>query len=356
MTASCSRPTTVQPLMIDLAGTTLDAEDRERLLHPLVGGVILFTRNFQDRAQLTALVQELRALARPPLLIAVDQEGGRVQRFRDQGFTALPAPRGLGELWDEKPALAISLARQFAHVLGFELRRADIDLSFTPVLDLDYGHSGVIGSRALHRSAEGTIALAGAIMAGLSDVGMAHCGKHFPGHGFVRPDSHLALPVDERTLSEIKNDLLPYRRLPLTAVMLAHIVYPVMDNTTAIFSPRWHDFLRHDIGFQGATFTDDLSMKGASIISDMVERSHAAWQAGCDMLVICNDRSAQNQVLEHWQPTVRGDEAASRQRLAALFARPCSTQAINRQGYEQALAALEQLQQFSAKASSTATV
>ena len=291
------------PLMIDIAGTELTDLDRQRLCHPLVGGIILFTRNYDNPEQLAALNAEIHALRSPPLLIAVDHEGGRVQRFRD-GFTRLPPMAALGRLWDSQPDAAMLAARHVGYVLAAELRSRGVDYAFTPVLDLDYGPSRVIGDRAFHRRSDVVVALAGALIAGLRDAGMGACGKHFPGHGYVIPDSHVELPVDDRSLDAIQEDLLPYRQLPLDAVMAAHVIYSCMDCNTAVFSNRWIDYLRNDIKFDGVVFTDDLSMAGAGVVGDMVNRVETAYRAGCDMLLVCNSPESVGDVLTSWQPTV----------------------------------------------------
>jgi len=300
------------PLMIDIAGTELTELDRERLGHPLVGGIILFTRNYRDRAQLTALCAEIHALREPRLLIAVDHEGGRVQRFRD-GFTRLPPMRALGLLHDQDPDAALAAARAAGFVLAAELRACGVDYSFTPVLDLDYGPSRVIGDRAFHRNPAVVIALAAALGDGLKAGGMGTCGKHFPGHGYVIPDSHVELPVDERPLDAMAEDLQPYRQLPLDAVMAAHVIYQCIDCNTAVFSNKWISYLRNDLKFDGVVFTDDLSMAGAGVVGDMLARVEAAWAAGCDMLLVCNAPDAVAQVLDGWQPQadpVRGQRVA----------------------------------------------
>jgi beta-N-acetylhexosaminidase len=302
------------PLMIDIAGTRLSDLDRERLCHPLVGGIILFTRNYESPAQLAALTSEIHAL-RTPFLIAVDHEGGRVQRFRD-GFTRLPAMASLGRLWDSQPAAAVEAARHVGYVLAAELRSCGVDYSFTPVLDLDYGPSRVIGDRAFHRRPEAVVALAGALVAGLRAGGMASCGKHFPGHGYVIPDSHVELPVDDRSLEAMQEDLIPYRKLDLDAVMAAHVIYNCMDCNTAVFSNKWMDYLRNDIKFDGVVFTDDLSMQGAGVVGGMLNRVDTAWRAGCDMLVVCNSHEAVGEVLADWHPEV---DPARGQRVAALL-------------------------------------
>lgn len=279
------------PLVIDVAGTELDANDRRRLQHPLTGGLILFARNWTHRAQLTALVAEAKAL-RPDLLVTVDHEGGRVQRFRTDGFTHLPAMRTFGELWMQDALQATDAATAAGYVLGAELRACGVDLSFTPVVDLDHGHSQVIGDRAFHRDARVVTLLAKSLMHGLLQAGMANCGKHFPGHGFATADSHVALPVDKRSLRAIRaDDARPYGWLStsLTAVMPAHIVYPKVDAMPAGFSPRWlREILRGELGFQGAIFSDDLSMAGARAAGSTLDGAVAALNAGCDMVLLCN--------------------------------------------------------------------
>ena len=289
------------PLMIDIAGTSLSQLDRERLRHPLVGGMILFSRNYQSPDQLAALCADIHALRTPPLLIAVDHEGGRVQRFRGQ-FTRLPAMRRLGQWWDRQPAAAEAAARAIGFVLAAELRACGVDLSFTPVLDLDYGASAVIGDRALHRDPRAVSALATALNAGLRRAGMAACGKHFPGHGYVAADSHVAIPVDGRTLQEMDDDLLPYRQVELDAVMPAHVIYPCLDAQPAGFSRYWLGKLRRELCFDGVIFSDDLSMQGASVAGDIVARAEVAWAAGCDMLLVCNAPEAVGELLARWRP------------------------------------------------------
>lgn len=289
------------PLMIDIAGTELTDLDRQRLCHPLVGGIILFSRNYANREQLCALTAEIHALRQPPLLIAIDHEGGRVQRFRD-GFTRLPPMRKLGQLYDVDPQAASAAARDVGLVLASELRACGVDYSFTPVLDLDYGPSRVIGDRAFHRDPEVVVALARALGEGLKAGGMGTCGKHFPGHGYVIPDSHVELPIDDRPLAAMQEDLVPYRKLALDAVMAAHVIYDCFDCNTAVFSNKWISYLRNDLKFDGVVFTDDLSMAGAGVVGDMLARVQTAWTAGCDMLLVCNAPDAVAQVLDNWQP------------------------------------------------------
>lgn len=279
------------PVVIDIAGTALDADDRRRLQHPLTGGLILFARNWVDRRQLTLLTAEIREI-RPDVLICVDHEGGRVQRFRTDGFTHLPPMRALGELWMKDALLATDAATACGHVLGAELRACGVDLSFTPVLDLDHGPSGVIGDRAFHRDARVVTLLAKSLMHGLLLAGMHNCGKHFPGHGHVAADSHVDVPIDRRSLKGIlSDDARPYEWLStsLSAVMPAHVIYPRVDDSPAGFSARWlQDILRAQLGFTGAVFSDDLSMKGATVVGDPVQGAIAALNAGCDLVLLCN--------------------------------------------------------------------
>ena len=291
------------PLMIDVAGTQLTDLDRERLCHPLVGGIILFSRNYANPEQLAELTAAIHALRSPRLLIAVDHEGGRVQRFRD-GFTRLPPMAALGRLWDSDAEGACSAARQVGYVLAAELRARGIDYSFTPVLDLDYGPSRVIGDRAFHRRPEAVIALAQALGEGLRQAGMGSCGKHYPGHGYVVPDSHVELPVDDRAFAAMQEDIEPYRQLAIDGVMAAHVIYNCMDCNTAVFSNKWIDFLRNDIEFNGVVFTDDLSMAGAGVVGDMLARVQTAYAAGCDMLLVCNAPDVVGEVLAQWKPQI----------------------------------------------------
>lgn len=283
------------PLIIDVAGLALTAADRRRLQHPRVGGVIHFARNWQDRAQLAALNAEIKAL-RPDLLICVDHEGGRVQRFRSDGFTRLPAMRTLGELWQRDPILATRAATACGYVLAAELRACGVDLSFAPVLDLDHGASSVIGDRAFGRDPRTVTLLAKSLMHGLLAAGMANCGKHFPGHGHVRADSHTEIPVDSRGLKTIlADDAAPYGWLvgALASVMPAHVIYPRVDARPAGFSARWlGEILRARLGFTGAIFSDDLSMAGARRLDGMnvsyTQAAAAALNAGCDLVLLCN--------------------------------------------------------------------
>lgn len=307
------------PLVADVAGLVLTDVDRQRLSHPLVGGVILFSRNYQNKAQLTALCAAIHELRSPQLLIAIDHEGGRVQRCRE-GFTRLPPMRALGKWWDQNSADASQAARSIGYVLAVELRECGVDFSFTPVLDLDWGNSGVIGDRAFHRDPKAVTELASALIVGLHEAGMGCCGKHFPGHGWAAADSHVAIPLDERDAEQIAVDMEPYRHLPLDAVMPAHVIYPRVDSRPAGFSPVWISKLRNEIGFEGVIFSDDLSMEGASVVGGVLQRVEAAWGAGCDMLLLCNAPERVDEVLAGWQPEFDATRADRIERLCGLSA------------------------------------
>jgi beta-N-acetylhexosaminidase len=309
------------PVMLDVVGTALTEDDTRRIRHPLTGGVILFARNYENRQQLVALTEAIHAV-RPGVLIAVDHEGGRVQRFKTDGFTRLPPMRKLGELWERDVLEATRAATDIGFVLAAELRACGVDLSFTPVLDLDYGESGVIGDRAFHRDARVVSVLAKSLNHGLTLAGMANCGKHFPGHGFVKADSHIDIPVDERELNEILGeDAAPYGwlGLGLSAVMPAHVIYPKVDRHPAGFSKKWLSMLRRDFGFQGVIFSDDLSMEGASVAGSVVEGANAALSAGCDMVLICNSPDKADELLEGLKFKQNAAAIASSERLASLL-------------------------------------
>ncbi len=353
-----SIPSLHAPVVLDIAGTSLSRDDRRRLAHPLTGGMILFARHWVDRRQLTALVAEAKSI-RPDLLVCVDHEGGRVQRFRTDGFTHLPPMRVLGEYWMSDAMAATDAATAVGYVLGAELRACGVDLSFTPVLDLDHGPSGVIGDRAFHRDPRVTALLAKSLMHGLLRAGMANCGKHFPGHGYVAADSHVDVPVDRRSLKSIlDDDAKPYEWLStsLTAVMPAHVVYPKVDKRPAGFSARWlQDILRGKLGFTGAIFSDDLTMEGARHLDghslNYADAATLALQAGCDMVLMCNQSQVEggrllDELLDglqaraadgRWAPDV--DSEARRQSLLPqtapwtwdeLMREPVYQQALNR--------------------------
>jgi len=316
------------PVVVGVEGKRLTARDRERLLHPLTGMVILFSANYESPEQLVELTAEIHALRDPPLLIAVDHEGGRVQRFR-RGFTHLPPMRRLGELWDRDVLLACRVAASAGYVLAAELRAHGVDFSFTPVLDLDWGRSGVIGDRAFHSDPRVVTMLAAHFTHGLALAGMANCGKHFPGHGWAEADSHVALPRDERSPGELlAADAAPYRWLgvQLSAVMPAHVVYASVDGAPAGFSRSWIDLLRSELGFAGAVFSDDLLMEGAAAHGGVVQRAEAALAAGCDLVLVCNDLDAMNEVLAGlaWRSTPEFEQRYAR--LVPRGASPRMTQ------------------------------
>jgi len=313
------------PVTLDVVGLELNAQDRRRIQDPLTGGVILFGRNFANRKQLTKLAGDIKKL-RPDVLISIDHEGGRVQRAKQDGFTHLPAMRKLGELWSAKntskhaaqsAALAMAAATACGYVLGTELRACGVDFSFTPVLDLDFGRSGVIGDRSFSRDPQIVFALAKSLNDGLRMAGMANCGKHFPGHGWAEADSHVAIPVDERSLQDILNDdAKPYEWLDLSlaAVMPAHVIYPQVDSMPAGFSKIWlHSVLRQELGFEGVIFSDDLSMEGASVAGSVVKGAELALEAGCDAVLICNRPDLADQLLKDLRVSkVKQSESMSR--------------------------------------------
>jgi beta-N-acetylhexosaminidase len=310
------------PLMVDIAGTELSADDIRVLAHPLVGSVILFSRNYSSPRQVAALTASIRALRTPHLLIAVDQEGGRVQRFRE-GFTRLPAARLLGRRFDEDRRAALDLAQSVGWLMASELRAVGVDFSFAPCVDLDYSVSEIIGDRAFHSDPDAVAALAVATMAGMREAGMAAVAKHFPGHGAVVADSHVAMPVDRREFADLEGDIRPYRPLNdnnLAGIMAAHVVFPAIDALPASLSRRWvGGVLRDELKFHGCVFADDLSMAGAAAFGDALARAELALGAGCDVLPICNDRQSVELVLGRLGADV--GSAASQARLVRMRAR-----------------------------------
>lgn len=307
--------------MLDLEGTALADDERALLRSPAVGGLILFSRNIVDPAQVAALVAELRAV-RPDLLIAVDQEGGRVQRLRN-GFVRLPPMRVFGEWWDRDRDAAVAAASDCGWLMAAEVLGVGIDISFAPVLDLDFGRSAVIGDRAFHRDPAAVTALAGAFIHGMNEAGMQATGKHFPGHGFVAADSHVEIPRDTRVISELEaDDLVPFRRLAsrLGGVMPAHVIYGSVAPEPAGFSHYWlQDVLRAALGFSGVIFSDDLSMEGATVAGSFTDRARAALDAGCDMVLVCNHREGAIEVLRYLE--ARGGNATASARIAQLAGR-----------------------------------
>jgi beta-N-acetylhexosaminidase len=310
------------PVMIDLAGTVILAVEREMLLHPKTGGVILFTRNYESPEQLRALIGDIHALRDPHLIVGVDQEGGRVQRFRE-GFTLIPPMSRLGECYDQDATGAVAFSEQLGWLLAAELRAVGADLSFTPVLDLGHGPSGVVGDRAFHHDPNVVTELAGALVKGMKRAGMAATGKHFPGHGAVREDSHVARPRDARSLQDIASrDMRPFKRMiqrGLPAVMPAHIVFPQVDQVPVGYSLIWlQTILRQDLGFQGVIFSDDLSMAGADMGGSYADRARHALAAGCDMVLVCNHPEGAAQALEELEDYL---DPASQMRLIRMHGR-----------------------------------
>ena len=317
---------TLGPLMLDVAGLELTSEDRELLAHPAVGGVILFARNYESPAQLSALVNAIHAARDPHVLVAVDQEGGRVQRFRD-GFTRLPPLACLGELHDRDRVRARHLAQVTGWLMAAELRAVGVDISFTPVLDLNHGISSVIGNRALHSRPEVVAELAHAYQTGMHDAGMAATGKHFPGHGAVVADSHKELPVDPRSYPDISQwDMVPFERMihyGIAATMMAHVVYVTVDTNPAGFSSFWiREILRSRLGFQGLIFSDDLSMEAVAYAGDHSDRARISLEAGCDMVLICNARAQAEKVADALTAYIN---PVTHTRIARLHGRPFAT-------------------------------
>jgi beta-N-acetylhexosaminidase len=313
---------TLGPLMVDVLGLELSEQERDILRHPLVGGVILFSRNYESPEQVAALTASIRALRDPHLIISVDHEGGRVQRFR-KGFTRLPPIGALGKQYMQHPQQTLEYAEKTGWLMAAELRSVGVDFSFAPVLDLDYGVSEIIGDRAFHRDPEAVASMAYAYIQGMKRAWMPAVGKHFPGHGAVEVDSHLGLPVDSRHFEDmIQADILPFSRLcqtELAGIMPAHIVYEQSDSLPAGFSPFWiKEILRDRLGFQGAVLSDDLSMEGAAVMGNSLERAEAALDAGCDMVLVCNKPESVIQVIDGLKVK---DDALRHMRLVRLHGR-----------------------------------
>ena len=313
------------PLFVDVAGLEIKPEERETLAHPLIGGVILFSRNYDTPAQLEALVRQIKSVRTPGLLVAVDQEGGRVQRFRD-GFTVLPPAGVYGELYDRDKCAGLEAARWAGYLIAAELRALGVDMSFAPVLDVGTVDSAVIGNRAFHSDPEAVVELARAYIEGMNQGGMKATGKHFPGHGGVAGDSHTCLPCDQRRWEEIDRcDLVPYRSLVnlLHGIMTAHVSFPGIDDQLPTYSSHWlRKILRQDIGYSGVVFSDDLSMNGAKIAGEPEERVSSALSAGCDMALICNDPAAVERVLDRVDLAV---PEVTPSKVLALAGGPCDS-------------------------------
>ena len=310
------------PVMVGISGTMLTAEEREMLHHPMVGGVILFARNFENPIQIQMLAEDIHNLRKPRLLVAVDHEGGRVQRFHD-GFTHLPAASCFGKLYDEDSKRAKRITETAGWLMAAELRAVGIDFSFAPVLDLNHGASEIIGERSFHRDAQAVSELAQSYIVGMQKAGMAATGKHFPGHGAVAVDTHLGIATDPRRYADIESDdLVPFERLVragLAGIMSAHVIYPQVDSHPAGFSRFWlQQVLRRQLDFQGVIFSDDLLMEGAAIAGDVAQRAEAALEAGCDMVLVCDNFAAVCKTLDHLK---RFDNPASHLRLARMHGR-----------------------------------
>ncbi len=336
------------PVMLDIAGTTLDDNDRRRLMHRQVGGVILFSRNYESPAQLKALTEAIHSLRKPRLVVAVDQEGGRVQRFRED-FQKIPAMARLGDLYNEDSGKAIQSAETIAWVMAAELLHYGVDVSFSPVLDIGNQVSQVIGDRAFHHDPESITRLANAWIRGMRKAGMEAVGKHFPGHGSVEGDSHHVMPFDRRSFDKIEAlDLVPFRRViatHLSGIMMAHVIYDQVDDIAAGYSRRWiRDILRRQLGFDGIIFSDDLTMSGAESVGGYAERAKNALQAGCDILLVCNNPEGADEVLESLGDY---DNPTSQIRMIRLHGRPPKGTAdlFNTRNWQQAVKLLDEFNQ-----------
>lgn len=307
------------PIMMDLRGTTLEQDEKEYLQHPLVGGVIFFSRNYESPEQIAALSEEIHKLREPRLLIAVDHEGGRVQRFQD-GFTRLPALKVIGDLYDRDNNIGLKLAEKAGWLMAAELRAVGIDFSFAPVLDIFKGISQIIGDRSFHKDPTCVAELSKTYIQGMRRAGMAAVGKHFPGHGAVKEDSHHAIPFDKRRFEDIQmDDMVSFERLihvGLAAIMPAHVIYSAVDDKPAGFSSVWlKNILRQQLEFQGVIFSDDISMVGAEVVGGYIERAHCALEAGCDMVLVCNNQAAVIKLLDNFKVA---PDPASQSRLIRM--------------------------------------
>ena len=333
------------PLMISLRGTTVDPDEHGWLKSPAIAGVILFSRNYESPEQLEELIREIRSVRSPPLLVTVDQEGGRVQRF-GAPFQRLPPMRSLGYLYDTDPSAALRAAEQLAWLMAAELRVCGVDMSFAPVVDIDRGLASVIGDRALHHSGEVVASLAAAFLVGAKSAGMHVCAKHFPTHAGAVVDSHEALATDKRKYEELIDDLVPYRHLisrGLRAVMMAHVVFPDLDSQPASFSSWWiNTQLREALQFSGVVISDDISMGGAVGLGTPAERAIAAIDAGCDLVLLCNDPDAVPGVIEALE---NRSHPASQHRLSRLRGEACPDREKLRSlsSWQDALATIDQL-------------
>ncbi|SFV66174.1 Beta N-acetyl-glucosaminidase [hydrothermal vent metagenome] len=297
----------IAPIMIDVLGLELTHSDIKRIQNNAVGGVILFTRNYKSKTQVRKLIKDIRNI-KDNLLIAVDHEGGRVQRFKGDGWTHIPAMAKLGELYDNNSNKAVEMAKTCGFVLAYELAEIDVDFSFTPVLDVDYGSSSVIGDRAFHKSPQVIAKLSQAFVDGVNQVGMKTVGKHFPGHGFVVADSHIAQPIDTREISELEKDFEVFSKVSIDAIMPAHIIFPKVDDKPACFSSVWlKNILRNQLKFKGCVFSDDLSMQGALFYKDINQRVDEALKNGCDMVLICNNEKMVDEVLNNKKEYQKND-------------------------------------------------
>lgn len=340
--------TALGPLMIDLVGPEITPADRRRLQHPATGGVILFARQFLGHAQLADLIAEIRSLRRPHLLVAVDQEGGRVQRFRGDGFLALPAMGRIGRLFEQDRQAGLEAARALGWLMAVQLREVGVDLSFAPVLDLDRGISGVIGDRAFGERPEAVIALAIAWTGGMQEAGMAAVGKHYPGHGAVAADSHIAHPVDPRPLATIeKTDLRPFRAMAdrlIPGLMVSHVVYPEIDARPAGFSPVWvREILRGQWGYEGAVFSDDLTMAAASAVGGIEARVAQCLAAGVDMALVCNHPELVDRVQKSLDVAPSAQREARLARMVGHGPVPSESKLVHSPRYAQARRWIERL-------------